>query len=241
MELDEHQVYLEKLSYYKSNQPTMLFERRWENGASVIQVNQNAEKISPAAKELISVNCLKNMSFFVARGQVNVSLPLIDAAKDWMRNKMMPVILPNSQLTNYAEQQASEDKSLASHIVEFLHAADFNITNLTSELVSRHISDDLVRYLTEDDGNTNEQIVRERERIRKEKTVREYQTVFEHTVENENGEEAYQMAKDDESAGTLRTFGIEAALSRALQQGAILTVDEFSMNTCELGREHSCW
>lgn len=226
LELDEHQVYLEKLLYYKSNQPTMLFERRWVNGESVIQVNPGAEKISAAAKELIAVNCLKNMSFFVARGQVNVSLPLIDAAKDWMRNRMMPVILPTSRLTNYAERQTSEDKALAAHLVQFLHEADFNITNLTSELVSRHISDDLVRYLTEEDSNNNEQIARERERIRKEKTVREYQTVFEHTVENENGEEAYLMAKDDESAGTLRTFGIEAALSRALQQGAILTVDE---------------
>lgn len=226
LELDEHQVYLEKLLYYKSNQPTMLFERRWENGASVIQVNQNAEKISSAAEEMIAVNCLKNMSFFVARGQVNVSLPLIDAAKDWMRSKMMPVIMPNSQLTNYAEKQASEDKALAAHIVEFLHAADFNITNLSSELVSHRISDDLVRYLTEDDGSTNEQIVRERERIKKEKTVREYQTVFEHTVENENGEQSYQMVKDDESAGTLRTFGIEAALSRALQNETLLTVDE---------------
>ena len=72
----------------------MLFERTLKDGQSDIQFNPKAEKISPAAKDLISVNCLKNMSFFVARNQVNVSLPLIDAAKDWMRNQLMPIISP---------------------------------------------------------------------------------------------------------------------------------------------------
>lgn len=38
---------------------------------------QNAEKISAAAKEMISINCLRNISFFVARNNVNVSLPII--------------------------------------------------------------------------------------------------------------------------------------------------------------------
>lgn len=56
LELDEHQVYLEKLSYYKSFQPTKLFERRLENGQSVIDFNL---KISNIVKEKITVECLK--------------------------------------------------------------------------------------------------------------------------------------------------------------------------------------
>ena len=54
LELDEHQVYLEKLSYYKSVQPTKLFERRLENGQSVIDFNL---KISNIVKEKITVEC----------------------------------------------------------------------------------------------------------------------------------------------------------------------------------------
>ena len=94
LELDESQVFLEKLSYYKTSQPIMLFERTLKDGQSVIQINPNAEKISATAKEMISINCLKNLSFFVARNKVNVSLPIIDAAKDWMRNQLMPVVFP---------------------------------------------------------------------------------------------------------------------------------------------------
>ena len=53
LELDENQVFLEKLSYYKTTQPIMLFERTMKEGSSEIQFNPKAEKISNAAKELI--------------------------------------------------------------------------------------------------------------------------------------------------------------------------------------------
>ena len=60
----------------------------------------------------------------------------------------------------------------------------------------------------------------------KEKTVMLLRTVFQHTVENENGLEAYLMEKKDESEGTLRTFGLEAALYSAMQNDAFLAIDE---------------
>ena len=69
-------------------------------------------------------------------------------------------------------------------------------------------------------------VVHEKERIKKEKTISLLRTVFEHTVENDNGAEAYQMYKGDESTGTLRTFGVEAALFEALENNAFLPIDE---------------
>lgn len=191
LELDQRQVYLERLYYYKTTQPIMLFERTLKDGQSDIQFNPKAEKISPAAKDLIGVNCLKNMSFFVARNQVNVNLPLIDAAKEWMREKLMPFISPTMRLTSYAQRKTTENKELNDYIVDFLHEADFNITNISSNV----------------DGEV-------------------IQTIFEHTVENNNGTETYQMDKKYESTGTMRTFGIEAALYEALNRGAVLPIDE---------------
>ena len=117
LELDRLQVYQEKLSYYKSTQPIMLFERRWENNQSVIDFNSsgNGDKVSAAVKELITINCLKNISFFMARNQVNVSLPLIDAAKNWMKNQIMPAIYPHTNLTNYAQRRTSANQEVQYH------------------------------------------------------------------------------------------------------------------------------
>jgi AAA15 family ATPase/GTPase len=196
LELDQHQVNLEKLSYYKTTQPIMLFERTLKDGQSDVQFNPKAEKISAAAKEMITVNCLKNTSFFVARNQVNVSLPIIDAAKEWMRNQLMPVISPTRKLTSYAQKQASENKELVNYLVQFLHEADFNITDISSNVV------------------------------KKEEVAEQIQTTFEHTVENDNGTEIYLMDKKYESTGTMRTFGIEAAVFEALKKEAVLPIDE---------------
>lgn len=226
LQLDERQVYLEKLSYYKTTQPIMLFERVLQDGQSVVNINQNAEKISAAAKELITINCLKNLSFFVARNQVNVSLPIIDAAKDWMKNQVMPVIFPNTRLTSYAEKLVSKSPQLSNHLVQFLSQADFNITDISSTVVDHQLSDDDVNYLTETNGSNDEETLQELERIKKERTIRQIKTVFEHTVENDNGRESYLLDKRFESAGTLRTFGIETAIYEALSTVSVLPIDE---------------
>ena len=226
LELDKHQVYLEKLSYYKTTQPIMLFERTLKDGQSDVQINLKAEKISATAKELIVGNCWKNKSFFVARNQVNVSLPIIDAAKEWMRYQLMEVVFPNTGLTSYAQKKASENKDLISYIVKFLHEADFNITDISSDVISKQLTEEAVKFLTEDDADTDDASARESERIKKERTIKQIQTTFEHTVENNNGTEVYQMDKKFESTGTIRTFGIEAAIYEALRQNAVLPIDE---------------
>ena len=222
LELDREQVYLEKLFYYKSTQPTMLFERTLVDGHSVVNFNPNGDKIGAAAKEMINVNCLKNLSFFVARNQVNVSLPLIDAAKLWMKKQTMPVVFPSTYLTDYAQRSVSDSKDLAKHLVDFLHAADFNITNISSDVIKKNISDEEIKFRMEDKSLPND----EKERIKKEKNITLVRTIFEHTVENEDGEKAYSMNKSDESTGTLRTFGIETVLYEALKDNAFLPIDE---------------
>lgn len=222
LELDREQVYLEKLSYYKSTQPTMLFERALVDGHSVVNFNPNGDKISAAAKEMINVNCLKNLSFFVARNQVNVSLPLIDAAKNWMKNQTLPAVFPLTNLTNYAQRRVSDSERLTKHLVDFLHEADFNITNISSDVVQKNISDEEVKIRLEDESLSND----EKERIKKEKNILLVRTNFEHTVENEDGEKTYFMNKGDESTGTLRIFGIETALYEALETNAFLPIDE---------------
>lgn len=226
LELDRHQVYWEKLSYYKTTQPIMLFERTLINGQSDVQFNPKAEKINATAREMINANCLKNTSFFVARNQVNVSLPIIDAAKEWMRNQLMAVIFPTMGLTSYAQKKISENKELVSYILKFLHEADFNITDISSNVINKQLTDDAVKFLTEESNDTDADSVREIERIKKERTIKQIQTIFEHTVENNNGTETYQMDKKSESTGTIRTFGIEAAVYEAIKQSAVLPIDE---------------
>ena len=72
--MDTHHVVLEKLYYYKSMQPTMLFTRIFQNGQSVIKFNPSVLKVSITVVDEITIKCLPNMSFFAARNMVNCSL-----------------------------------------------------------------------------------------------------------------------------------------------------------------------
>ena len=69
---------------------------------------------------------------------------------------------------------------------------------------------------------------KEKERLKNERSIKHLQTDFEHTVENSNGTEVYRLSseEDEESRGTMRTFGLECALYTAMQKNAFLAIDE---------------
>lgn len=195
LKLDRDKVLVEKLSYFKGNQSIMLFERGFENNQSIVEFNngKDGDFISDIAKNEITIRCWKNISFFAARGQVNVNLPLIDNAFKWSREHCLLPILPQFDLTNIAEKTISENNKVSEYTLDFLREADFNITGIRYEKV---------------DENKN------------------FITTFEHTVENENGEEKYYLNKNEESLGTLRIFGLETIILKAKEMNALLAIDE---------------
>lgn len=223
LELDNNIVYLEKLSYYKTTQPLELFTRSYQDGQSIISFGPSI-RINSAVENDIMVKCLKNMSFFAARNQVNASLPLIDAPKEWMKKNVMQIITPSTDLTHYAQKKTSEDDALIKYIVKFLHEADFNITDLKTNSEERPIPQGVMDFILHIDDLPT----KEKDRLKNEKSLKHLYTDFEHTVENNNGTEVYKLSSEDdeESRGTMRTFGLECALYSAMQKNAFLAIDE---------------
>ncbi len=225
LELDNKQVYSEKLSYYKSEQPTMLFDRRLENGQSVIAFGSSL-KVSKVVKESITVNCLKNMSFFAASNQVNTSIELIDTAKTYLRIYVCSAITPYSDLTTNAKLWISEDEKVSAYLLDFLHEADFNISNIQTESVPKTLSKADVDYIS----NWVRQSGFPTDVVNKfiESESKEYRTILFHSVENEDGNKTYQLSLDDgeESMGTEKIIGIGAYVYSALDFDWFLTIDE---------------
>ena len=164
------------------------------------------------------------MSFFAARNQVNVSIPLIDDAKDWMKSKLVDIIGPNTPLTNLAQAMLSEDVELGKYLIHFLRTADFNISNIKTEKKEEPVPENLKDLILHSDRFP----VRLKEQLRKGIPDTIIQTFLEHTVENENGKERYLMNSDneEESQGTLRTLGLESVLYEALNKNQFLGIDE---------------
>ncbi len=213
----------ETLYYYKSVQPTKLFERIYENGQSEIKINTNVVKISDLALQELNLKCLPNTSFFAARNKVNISLPLIDAARNWMRNKILPYIGPQTALFEYAGKRIFDSAELKGYLLDFIHKADFNISELISDTIEEKVPTQIAKILLEDETNVPTDL---KEHLRNNGTMLRLKTQFQHSVKNSRGVETYLLPNSLQSEGTKRTIGIEAAIFETMQQNAFLSIDE---------------
>ena len=222
IELDEKKVISEKLYYYSSVQPTLLFDRGLENNVSVVTFNSSAVKVSAVAREEINIKCLPNISFFAARNQVNVSLPIIDDAREWMKENILPVVSPKMNLFDYAEREIQEDEELKKHLLDFIQEADFNITGIETKTIKKEVSQEILDLILNSDKFPDD----EKEKLRIEKTFTHLKTDFEHTVKNERGTETYYLAEKLQSEGTRQITGLESIIYSALQKKSIMVIDE---------------
>ena len=192
--LDSRRVTKEELYVYNSVQPSQVFCRSMEGTQSVVKLNASLVKASAAIIEQLNIKCLPNMSVFAARNQVNCSLAYVDDVRDWMRNNLMPMVTPDMNIFDYAGNKMEKEDELKTYILDFLHKADFNITDVFSE----------------------------REKL----SANGFRTDFQHTVRNSRGVETYTLPNKLQSAGTRRTFGIEATIYDAVKNERALSIDE---------------
>lgn len=135
-------VIFEKLSYYKTVQPIMVFERRIEDEQTVIKINPAVQKIDTGTQKMLSLNCLPNMSVFAARGRVNMKFDHVDQFRKWINLEFMPTIYPSTNMTDFARRIMKGDDKFKSYMLNFLNMADFNITGL-----NEHHDNDGVREI----------------------------------------------------------------------------------------------
>ena len=220
--LNTKQVLEERLVFYKSVQPTVLFKREIQDGQSIVKFNEAVIKLSNIVREKIAVECLPNMSFFAARNKVNASIPLIDVAMNWLKQKVMPLISPDVKMMQFAGKQMLNSPDTKNYLMNFLHQADFNITNVNTEVVKHEIPNELLDRLLNDSTIPDA----DREQLKREHAFQNMHTTFEHTVSNERGIEQYSMPDTYQSAGTIRTLGLEAAINAAVINNSFLAIDE---------------
>lgn len=222
LEVNRNAVVSEKLYVYNSQQPTLLFKRDLDSNVSKLSFNSAAIKVSSVAHEKLQIECLKNISFFSAKGNVNIDLGEIDKVRNWIKAKILPTILPSTHMYEYAERKIYKDEILKKHILSFLHKADFNISGINSEIVKNTISSDMMKYIESSSIPENE-----KEKLKKEGTYDSIKTSFIHKVTNERGDEEYSFNEYQQSIGTKRMIGVETAIYEAVSTSAFLCIDEF--------------
>jgi len=216
----ENIVLHEKLDFYPGVQPAVIFDRTFKNGVSVINFG-NKIKVSPVAKDEITIRCLPNISVFASYNQVNVNIGELNKAVNWMKINMMPKIEPNTKLQDYTNNLVANSGEVKKHVLEYLQKADFNIASIVTKAIDKTISDEFLSMV-----KTSDIPIKELERLEKERTIKILQTDFSHKIV-ENGEiNEYPLPIRKQSEGTKRVFGLSGAIYKALEQNAFLAIDE---------------
>jgi AAA15 family ATPase/GTPase len=226
LELNNTTVISEKLFVYPGAQPALIFDRKLNNGISEITFNSNRVKISQTAKDEITIKCLANMSVLAAYNQVNVAVSEMDNVMKWIKSQYnLPAIESKTELVDYTEHAIFKDKPTKDFILNFLHRADYNIMDINTEIVKgKIIQEDMLSAILDNIVDISDD---ERERLRRDKTIKIATTEFKHRIINDDGkEEFYKMLKDHQSKGTLRTFGLAGAIHKTIETDAFLAIDE---------------
>lgn len=216
------QVLHEKLSYYKTVQPIRVFERRLEDGQSVLAFNPSVQKIGQEEQKTLNLLCLPNKSFFAVRGHVNMKMEHVDAVREWIHTRFMPMIRPSTNMTRFCQNKIGKNADFKNYLLDFLHLADFNITGLNDRVEEEPIPEELQKILLNDE-NVPDEI---KQALTGQSTMKKQVVGFEHTVENDRGKETYELQTEQQSAGTKRVMGIEAAIYEAEKNDAVLLIDE---------------
>lgn len=125
-------------------------------------------------------------------------------------------------MLQYAERKMDENKYLKDYLLFFAHEADFNITDVNIEK-HREMMPDSVKDMLMHDKDLPEDM---KEKLRNQPYIERKNAIFEHSVTNERGEERYNLSDDQQSDGTKRTLGIEAAIQSCIENNRLLPIDE---------------
>ena len=121
----------ESLYVYLTNRPTRIFLREDADGVSKLSFNPAVVKLTPAEIEVMTMNCLRNMSVLAVLKKVNVAVPYLSKMRAWVDSKILPLqsgALEN--LSSDAKKMLSDSEDFREYLIRFAKEADFNISDI---------------------------------------------------------------------------------------------------------------
>ncbi|MDE6231528.1 MAG: ATP-binding protein [Muribaculaceae bacterium] len=131
LKVNPEKVRHESLFVYLSNRPTKLFCREDVDGVSKLNFNSAVVKLSQAEVDVMTMNCLRNMSLLATLKKVNVSVAYLDNMRRWIDNRILPLQSGSlSTLSNDAKKHIADSEDFREYLLQFAKEADFNISDI---------------------------------------------------------------------------------------------------------------
>lgn len=131
LKVNPEKVCHESLFVYLTNRPTKVFCREDVGGVSKLNFNPAVVKLSQAEMDVMTMNCLRNMSLLATLKKVNVSVAYLDNMRRWIDNRILPLQSGSlSTLSNDAKKHIADSEDFREYLLQFAKEADFNISDI---------------------------------------------------------------------------------------------------------------
>ncbi|MDE5975914.1 MAG: ATP-binding protein [Muribaculaceae bacterium] len=131
LKVNPEKVVNESLFVYLSNRPTKVFCREDIGGVAKLNFNSSIVRLSQAEVEVMTMNCLRNMSLLAALKKVNVSVAHLDEMRRWIDIRLLPLQSGTlSTLSNDAKRHIADSEDFRKYLLQFAKEADFNISDI---------------------------------------------------------------------------------------------------------------
>lgn len=129
--INPEKVEEEVLYVYNTNRPTKVFIRQDQNGISKLTFNPAVVKLSQAETDVLSMNCLRNMSMLAVLKKVNIEVAYLDHFRKWIDERMM-TLQKGSQtsISVTTKNKITDDEDFKEYLLKFAKEADFNISDI---------------------------------------------------------------------------------------------------------------
>lgn len=147
--INPEKVVKESLSVYLTKRPTNVFVREDAEDISKLNFNPSIAKLTAAETEVLTMNCLRNMSVLAILKKVNISVPYLSKMRTWVDTKLLPLQSgAQENLSGDAKKLLSESEEFREYLVQFANEADFNISDIKMQRMAT-----LFAHTVKDNGN----------------------------------------------------------------------------------------
>ena len=128
---DKTVIYSEKLVYYPSVQPAVLYDRKYDptKDATTIMFGKRLE-LGKSAQATILGNTLINSSVIAAFAKSNVETSRLNEVYAFLKDSLKSVVSPKMSFEASARQMLLQDEGFRRFAVKFMAASDFNVEGI---------------------------------------------------------------------------------------------------------------
>ena len=217
LKLTSRVILWEKLTYYPSSQPALVFERHTNPNTDALDVSYGSKiKLSQVEKEKIKVDTIPNRSIVSVMRNVNIGNIELMHFYAWFRLQWLPIVIPSEQsLDEYTSKLIRQSELAKEFVLDQLSKADFSVSDvfLNETVVKNEVVEDMFRkspslqipnFEYKDGKVTRKEI---------------------YMVHHFNDNDVY-IPLPDESAGTQRYFCLSGPMHECFTRNALLFIDE---------------